>query len=98
MQAHDEDDWLAQRLDAMRPGWRGRMRIRVADEFDSGMVEDVIGTIVGEPSLESGDDEAGVADATATLCANYRDGRFLPVAGQPCVAVRASQIVDMQPM
>lgn len=97
MHAYDEDDWLARRLDAMRPGWRGRMRIRVADEFDGGMVEDVIGTIVGEPTLEPGD-ETDAADATATLCANYHDGRFLPVAGQPCVAVRASQIVDMQPM
>lgn len=99
MHNYDEGDWLAQRLDALRPGWRGRVSLRVTDESGAGAVEELIGTIIGEPSLDpaTADDDA-VIDATATLCFNYHNGRFGPVAGEPCMVVRASRITDMQAM
>jgi hypothetical protein len=99
MQANDEGDWLAQCLDALRPGWRGRLRLRLGDGSDGGRIEEVTGTIVGEPSLEGATDAVDdVVDATATLCCNYRDGHFTPVAGAPCIEITASQILDLQPM
>jgi hypothetical protein len=65
----NEGDWLAQRLDALRPGWRGRVSLRVTGESGAGAIEELIGTIIGEPSLDpaTADDDA-VIDVTATLC------------------------------
>lgn len=94
MDMQDQDDGLAFRIDAMRPGWRGRMLIHYSDEPDSDMT--VTGTIVGEPSIERMQDHA--TDATITLCINYHAGHFGPVSKHSCIALRASQIVDMQSM
>lgn len=58
----------------------------------------VIGTLVGEPSLERELEPGGATDATAIFCINYHDGRFGPLSRHSCIAVRASEITDMQPM
>lgn len=99
MDMQDRDDWLALRINTMRTGWRGCVRIRFADQPDGDMP--VIGTVVGEPSIERKLERGGATDATdatVTLCINYHAGSFGPVSKHSCIAVRASEVVDMQPM
>ena len=43
----DQDDPMTQRADALRPGWRGRLRIRAPEESESGETGELIGTIIG---------------------------------------------------
>ncbi len=96
MCACDQDDSLALRINELRPGWRGRVIIHCSDGPDGDIA--VIGTIVGEPSVERGLEHDGAVDAKATICINYRAGAFGPLSRHSCFAVRASDIVDMQPM
>ena len=97
--AHDESDWLTQRLDALRPGWRGRLHVADSEEGDAGGgVSEVIGTVVAEPSIERDPADEGMSDAFVTLCPNYHNGRFLPTLGEPTIAIRASQITDIEAM
>lgn len=94
--SYDQDDWLARRIRALTPGWRGRVRL-APDDADSGASADIVGTVIGEAAFDRDEDDS-VVDATVTLCANYQGGKFLPLAGQPQVAVRISDIVDMEPI
>lgn len=98
MSTFDEDDWLARRIDTLRPGWRGRLLLQAPEEAKSGEHEEVIGTVVDEPAIDRGADDDDVIDAAITLCANYRDGRFVPVTGEPRFSIRISQVVEMDAM
>ena len=91
----DEDDWFTHRIDSLRPGWHGRVRI-TPDDCDSGAAEDIVGTIVGEADFER-DEEDAIVDATVMLCMNYEGGQFHPITGQSRVPVRISQILDIEP-
>lgn len=93
---YDQDDWFAQRIQTLTPGWRGRVRL-APEDADSGASEDIFGTVISEAAFDRDEDDS-VVDATVTLCANYQGGKFLPLAGQPEVPVRISQIVDIEPI
>jgi hypothetical protein len=95
---HDDGDWLDQRLDALQPGWRGRLRLAVPDELQSGAVSEIIGTIVEAASIERDPGDDSVTDAFVTLCPNYRGGCFLPTLDEPTITVRASRIAEIQRM
>jgi hypothetical protein len=95
---HDDGEWLAQTLDALRPGWRGRLQVKVPDEMHTGEVSEIIGTVVDEPAIERDPEGESAGDAFVMVCANYHDGRFMPTAGEPRVAVRASHIVGVETM
>jgi hypothetical protein len=96
--AYDESDWLTQRLDALRPGWRGRLHLSVPEELHAGAASEVIGTVVEEPAMERDPADDGITDAFVTFCPNYRDGRFLPTLDEPTIAIRASRITDIEAM
>lgn len=96
MQEFDQDDWLAQRLRILRPGWRGRLRLLPPEEAKGQGYSEMIGTIVEEPAFD--DDEADVEDPTITLCANHRAGHFVPIAGEPRFNIRVSRITAIEPM
>lgn len=98
MSPFNEDDWLARRIDTLRPGWHGRLVLRAPEETESGDTEELFATVVEEPEFDRDADEEGVVDATITLCANYRNGRFVPLEGEARFSVRASQVVEMQAM
>lgn len=93
----DDGDWLAQRLDTLRPGWRGRLRLK-AEEAHSDALSEIIGTVVEEPLLERDPVDDSVIDATVTLCANYRNERFTTTLGEPTLAIRASRIAGIEAM
>jgi|GEM_PF-6383036 hypothetical protein len=94
----NDDDWLGRWLDTLRPGWRGRLELVAAEEeAPEGGREEIVGTVVEEPAIERDADDAAI-DATITLCANYRGGRFVPVHDEPRIVIRASQIRAAEPM
>ena len=92
------DDWLAERLAMLKPGWRGRLRLLAPEEVRTSASESLIGTIVDEAIPQRGPDGARMIDAVIIVCANYRRGRFVPVRGEPNFSLRASQIIAMEPM
>lgn len=94
MDRFDEDDSLTQRLDMLKPRWRGRLRLLAPEEARTRTGDSIIGTIVDDVVIDS--DE--VVDALITVCANFRRGHFVPVDGEPHFTVRASQIIAMEPM
>jgi hypothetical protein len=96
MRDFDQDDWLAQRIRALKPGWRGRLRVLAPEEAKSKVGEDFIGTIVDEPLFD--DDENEADDATVTMCANYRAGHFVDSSGEPHFTVRISHITEIEAM
>ena len=95
---HDEGEWLTQTLDTLRPGWRGRLHVKAPDEIHSGDVSEIIGTVVDEPAVERDPEGEAVTDAYVMVCVNYREGRFLPTAGEARVAIQASRIVGAEAM
>ena len=95
---HDEGEWLSQTLETLRPGWRGRLQVKAPEEIHTDEVSEIIGTVVEEPDVERDDDSESVTDAFVTVCVNYRDGKFLPTAGETRVAIQASRIVGVEPM
>lgn len=98
MKPHDRDDWLAQRLELLKPGWRGRLRVKLPEESESSASRELVGTVLEAPELDAEPDEAQVADATLKFCANYANGRFLDARGLPSVDVRMSDVVDAVPL
>ncbi|HSE12083.1 MAG TPA: hypothetical protein VLB69_05570 [Rudaea sp.] len=98
MTAFDQHDWLAQRLDVLKPGWRGRLRLLAPEEARTSAPESLIGTIVDEAIPQHGPDGARMIDAVIIVCANYRRGRFVPLCGEPNFCLHASQIIAMEPM
>ena len=98
MKLQDRDDWLAQRLEVLKPGWRGRLRVRLPEETESGATTELVGTVLDAPQLDSEPDQALAEDATLTFCTNYRAGRFVSPRGQPSIDVRMSDVVDVVPL
>ena len=94
----DQDDPMTQRADALRPGWRGRLRIRAPEESESGETGELIGTIIGSAPIGNDPDDQGPDDTVFTVSANYRDGRFIETGDEPRFSVHLSQILDAQPM
>ncbi len=92
------EDWLMRWFDLLRPGWRGRLHVRTPEQAAAGTTSQIVGTIVGEPSVERDADDIGIADAHVTVCANYHDGKFVPTLGEPYIDVNLSWIVDAEPM
>ncbi len=93
------DDWLAQRLETLRPGWRGRLLLTVPEEVSFEHAHDeLVGTVEGDPQLERDTDSGELLDAEITFCTNWRDGAFVPMAGETRVTVCLSQVEDMQPL
>ncbi len=95
---NDQDDSSTRKADSLRPGWRGRLRIRAPEETESGETEEFVGTIVGSIPIDSNADDQDPDDAIFTVCANYRDGRFTETGDEPRFSVYLSQIADAQPM
>lgn len=96
MKRHLDDDWLARRIDTLRPGWRGRVWLRAPEEAETSDTEELYVTVVAEPAFERDSEHESVIDATLTLCSNYRNGRFVPLQGEPSFTVRASRIAAME--
>lgn len=97
MPKFDQDDWLVTRISTLRPGWRGRLLVQAPEEAKTDACEEVFATVVEEPTLErDAANDGGVVDATITLCANYRNGRFMALADEPRFSIRASRVVEMQ--
>ena len=94
----EEDDWLVECLDALRPGWRGRLLLEAAEDPDSGEGESLVGTVVEEPTLARDPDTDELVDATILIVTNYRDGEFVPDPGQERVSVRISQVLEIEEM
>ena len=92
------EDWLQRWIDVLRPGWRGRLQIRSPELAANERTAQIVGTVIGEPSIERDIDGEGVADAHVTFCANYRDGRFGPTLGEPYIDINLSWIVDAEAM
>lgn len=92
------EDWLQRWIDVLRPGWRGRLHVRTPELAEHGKTTQIVGTIVGEPSVERDSDDEGVADAHVTFCANYRNGRFGPTLGEPYIDINLSWIVEAEAM
>lgn len=98
MKDSTRDDWLGARLDELRPGWRGRLRIAAPEEAESAATEVLAGTVVEGPEPDRDPDSDALVDASVEFCTNYRDGRFVPVEGEPRVTIRVSQVVAMEPI
>ena len=98
MKLQDRDDWLAQRLELLKPGWRGRLRVKLPEETESAASRELAGTVLEASELDADPDEAQVADATLRFCANYRNGTFLDARGLPSIDVRMSDVVDAVPL
>jgi hypothetical protein len=98
MKLQNRDDWLAQRLELLKPGWRGRLRVKLPEETESSASRELVGTVLEASELDAEPDEALVADAMLRFCANYRDGRFVDARGLPSVDVRMSDVVDAVPL
>jgi hypothetical protein len=98
MDKFDEDGWLSPRLDMLKPGWRGRLRLLAPEEARTSTSDSIIGTIVGDVVVDRDVGSDDVIDAVITVCANFRRGRFVPVDSEPHFTVRASQIIAMEPM
>lgn len=98
MRTVQEDDWYARQMNVLRPGWRGRLRIRESEEDASGTSRDVFGTVVEQAPVGSDPDGEPGDDTVITLRANYHDGRFIETGDEPRFSVYLSQVLDMQPM
>jgi len=94
----DQADWLAQRVNALKPGWRGRLRLRAPEEARTSAPESIVGTVADEATPDRHTATGVIVDAIITVCANYRAGRFVPMQAEPNFSVRASQIIAMEPM
>lgn len=91
-----EDDWLAQRINVLRPGWRGRLYLLPPEEAKGYGHEELIGTVVDTASLEPDDD--AVEDPCVTVCANYQAGHFIALSEAPRFSVPVSRIAEMEAM
>ena len=99
MREFDQGDWLAQRIRILKPGWRGRLRVLAPEEAETDGYEELIGTVIDEESFDNDvNDENAPDDPIITICANYREGHFVPLSGEPRFAVRISRIDDMETM
>ena len=94
----EAEDWLVRWLEILRPGWRGRLHVRAPEHDQDETAAQIVGTIVGEPSVERDMDGEGIADAHVTVCANYRNGRFGPTFGEPYIDVNLAWILDAEAM
>lgn len=98
MIAFDQDNRAAQRLDSLRPGWRGRLRLLAPEEARTSAPESIIGTIVDAMKIDRGPGSEDASDPFVTICANYRRGRFVSPEGEPRFTLRVSQIIAIEPM
>jgi hypothetical protein len=94
----DQDGWLAQRINALKPGWRGRLRLRAPEEVRTSAPESIVGTVVDEATPDRDAGTGVIVDAIFRVCANYRAGRFVPMQREPNFSIRASQIIAIDPM
>ena len=96
MRNDDQDDWLEQRINVLRPGWRGRLRLLPPEETKGYGHEDLIGTIVDAETLDA--DESAIDDPYVTMCTNYRSGHFVALSEAPRCMVRVSRVSEMEAM
>jgi hypothetical protein len=96
MGIEESEDWLMRRAETLRPGWRGRLHVRTPEQAADESTFQIVGTIVGEPSIDSDDD--GVAEGYVTLCFNYRHGRFGSTPDESCIDINLSWITGAEAM
>ena len=95
----DEDDWLVECLDALRPGWRGRIvLLRDTEALDGGDGELLFGTVVEGPEVAHNPETEEPIDATYVIASNYRDGEFVANDDERRRVVRVSEILEIEEM
>ena len=92
-----QDAW-ERRLQTLRPGWRGRLRIAVADAGNRDATVDVVGTVVAEGSQVADPYSDAPQEAVLVFCTNYRHGEFVAATDQPRLSIDLGQIRAADPM